>query len=517
MEESSKFSGKIAQKNNIMAAKIVADTVRTTLGPKGMDKMLVNSSGEVIVTNDGVTILEEMHIEHPAARMIVEIAKTQESEVGDGTTTAVIFAGELLKQAEKLLEKSVHPTVLIKGYRLALKKSKEYLEQISENFSISDIDLIKRVAITAMTGKGAESSKDLFADLITKAVLEVNSNGELDRSSIRIEKKTGSSIELSELINGIVIDKEKVHSNMPSKIENAKIALIDDSLEIKSTEMDAKISITNPNQMEEFLNIERQMLIKLADKIISSGADVIFCKKGIDDEIQNILAEKGIYALRRVKPSDLEALSKATGAKIVANVNSLDSSKLGNAGIVEEVKFDDEYMTFVRNCMNPKSVTLLLRGASEHVIDEIKRALEDAIGDVASALKNKRVVAGAGSTEMELSKEIRKFANTLSGREQLSVIAFAESLEVIPITLAENAGLDPIDILVELKSIHDSGKKWAGLDVFSGDIIDAFEKGVIEPLNIKIQAISSATEVSIMILRIDDVIASGSFEDSKSN
>lgn len=512
-EEDNSINARNAQKNNIEAAKIVAETVRTTLGPKGMDKMLVDPMGEVIVTNDGVTILEEMQIEHPAAKMIVEVARTQENEIGDGTTTAVVFAGELLKQAEKLLEKSIHPTVLIKGYRQAAQKAKEILENISEDVSIRDVELIKKIALTAMTGKGAESSKEILANIVLKAVSEVAENELLDRSSIRIEKKTGGSVEDSELINGIVIDREKVHSNMPTKIESAKIALIDSSLEMKDTEIDAKISITNPSQMQEFLDMEDQMIRKVAEKVVMSGANVIFCKKGIDDQVQNILAEHGIYAVRRVKPSDMEALSRATGAKIISNLNEINETKLGVAGIVEEVMLNNEEMTFVRNCENPKSVTILIRGASEHVIDEIKRALEDAIGDVSAALKNKRIVAGAGSTEIELAKEIRKYSESLSGREQLAVKAFAEALDIIPLTLAENAGLDPIDVLAELKSAHESGSAWTGIDVFTGKTMNAFEQGIIEPLKIKTQAISSATEVSVMILRIDDVIAAGKIEE----
>ncbi|MBW3020818.1 TCP-1/cpn60 chaperonin family protein [Candidatus Woesearchaeota archaeon] len=497
-----------AQKNNIMAAKIVAETVRTTLGPKGMDKMLVDSLGNVVVTNDGVTILEEMHIEHPAAKMIAEVARTQENEIGDGTTTAVVLSGELLKQAETLLEKSIHPTILIKGFREAAKKCQELLNILSSTITIENKDLIKKIALTAMTGKGAESSKEKLSDLIITALDSVCEKGQLDRHSIRIEKKTGSSVEDSELIDGIVIDKEKVHPNMPQIIENAKILLVDSSLEIKDLEIDTKISITSPEQMQQFITMEENMIKDIAKKVINSGCNVVFCKKGIDDLVQTILSDNGIYAVRRVKPSDMEALSKATGAKIISKLNEIKTSDLGLAGIVEEVKINDEEMTYVRQCNNPKSVTLLLRGASEHVIDEIKRALEDAIGDISSALKCGKVVSGAGSIEMELSKELRKYSETLPGREQLAVKIFAEALEIIPVTLAENAGLDPLDVLVELKSAHEKGNIWAGINVFDGRIMNAFEEGIIEPMKIKSQAISSATEVSVMILRIDDVIAS---------
>ncbi|MBW2998857.1 TCP-1/cpn60 chaperonin family protein [Candidatus Woesearchaeota archaeon] len=501
-------NNRTAQENNILAAKIVSETVRTTLGPKGMDKMLVDSMGNVIVTNDGVTILEEMQIEHPAAKMIAEVARTQENEIGDGTTTAVVLSGELLKQAETLLDKSIHPTILIKGFREAAKKCQELLNQLSTNITIENKDILKKIAITAMTGKGAESSKETLADLIINSLDNISENGQLDRNAIRIEKNTGSSVENSELINGIVIDKEKVHPNMPQKIENAKILLVDSSLEIKDLEMDTKISITSPEQMQQFMSMEENMIKEIAQKIIDSGCNVVFCKKGIDDLVQTILSDNGIYALRRVKPSDLEALSKATGAKIISKLNEIKESDLGSSGIVEEVKINDEEMTYIRLCHNPKSVTLLLRGASEHVIDEIKRALEDAIGDISSSLKSGRVVSGAGSIEMELSKELRKYSETLPGREQLAVKIFANALEIIPTTLAENAGLDPNDVLVELKSAHEQGNIWAGINVFDGKVMNAFEEGIIEPMRIKSQAISSATEVSVMILRIDDVIAS---------
>ncbi len=507
-EDALRNSGRAAQKNNIAAAKIVAETVRTTLGPKGMDKMLVNSINEVIVTNDGVTILEEMQIEHPAAKMIVEVAKTQEDEIGDGTTTAVVFAGELLKQAESLLEKNIHPTIIARGYRQAADKAQFVLNVIAEKALPEDQDLIKKIAMTAMTGKGAESSKEVLSNLVVKAAACVFDGG-LDRKSIRIEKKIGDSVEESELINGIVLDKEKVHPSMPDSISEAKIALIDTSLEVKDTEMDAKISITDPSQMQDFLDMEEKMIRRMTDKVIKSGANVVLCQKGIDDLAQHYLAKEGIYACRRVKKSDMEALSKATSANIITNLNDLTQKDLGIAGAVEQVKVNDEEMTYVRDCENPKSVTILVRGGTEHVIAEVKRALEDAIGDVSAALKNHKVVAGAGSVEVELAKEIRKFAESLSGREQLAVKAFAEALDVIPTTLAENAGLDPIDVLTGLKAAHDDGRKWAGIDVFSGKVIDAWECGIVEPLKIKTQAISSATEVAVMILRIDDVIAAG--------
>ncbi|MFH1439749.1 MAG: thermosome subunit beta [Candidatus Woesearchaeota archaeon] len=512
-EGSQRSSGKTAQRNNIMAAKLVAETIRTTLGPKGMDKMLVDSLNDVVVTNDGVTILEEMNIEHPAAKMIVEVAKTQENEVGDGTTTAVVLAGELLKRAEFLLDQEVHPTVIVKGYRMAAEKALQILNSISEKVSENDEELLKNIAMTAMTGKGAESSKEHLSELIVKSVRsimeKVDGKIDIDIDNIKIEKKIGGSVEGSEIINGIVVDKERANSGMPKVVKNAKVALIDSAIEIKSTEIDAKIQINDPMQMQAFLDQEERMLKAMVDKIVASGATVIFCQKGIDDLAQHFLAKKGLFAVRRVKKSDMEALARATGARITNNLDDLNANDLGNAGVVEEKKVGSEDMTYVRECVNPKAVTLLLRGSTEHVTDEVKRAVDDGIGDVASALRNGGVVAGAGAPEMELAKELRKYSESLSGREQLAVNSFADAMEVIPRTLAENAGLDPIDVLTELKSAHDKGQKWAGIDVFTGKVIDAWKQNIIEPLKIKTQAVSSAAEVAQMILRIDDVIASG--------
>ena len=500
--------GRDAQRNNIMAAKIVAETVRSTLGPKGMDKMLVDSLGDVVITNDGVTILEEMKIEHPAAKMLVEVAKTQEKEIGDGTTTAVILAGELLKNAERLLDQEVHPTVIVKGYRLAAEKAQVILNNIAENITIKDTDLLLKIAGTAMTGKGAESAKDKLSDLAVKAVIQVAENGEIDLDNIKLDKKVGGGIEDSELVQGIILDKEKVNPNMPKNVKNAKIALIDCAIEIKSTETEAKIQITSPDQMEAFLAQEERMLRRMTDKIIASGANVVFCQKGIDDTAQHFLAKAGIYAARRVKKSDLEKLGKATGARIVTSLDDLAMNDLGYAGVVEEIKVGDEEMSCVKECKNPKAVTMLLRGGTQHVVDEVYRAMTDALGDIKAAIKVGKVVAGAGAPEVELARNLRLFSNTLSGREQLAVLAFADSVEIIPRTLAENAGLDPIDMLTELKNKHDKGVKWAGIDVFSGKVVDAWKAGVIEPLKIKTQAVKSASEVAEMILRIDDVIAS---------
>ncbi len=517
-EGTQRTSGKNAQRNNIMAAKLVAETVRTTLGPMGMDKMLVDSIGDITVTNDGVTILEEIQAEHPAAKMIIEVAKTQEEEIGDGTTTAVIVAGELLKNAEALLDKNIHPTIIAKGYKMAEEKAIEILNNIGKSVTEHDEDLLKKVASTALIGKGAEANMDILSDIAVKAVKKVieKEDGvfEFNKEHIKIEKKTGGSVNDSELIDGIVIEKEVVHSAMSKKTENAKIALIDCAIEIKNTEMDAKIQITDPSQMQSFLQQEENMLKNMVEQIANSKANVIFCQKGIDDLAQHFLAKKGIVAFRRVKKSDMSALSRATGAKIISRLSDISESDLGFSGLVEEKKIGDEEMTFITGCQNPKSMTIIVRGGTEHIVDEVKRALSDAIGDVAIALKSGKVVAGAGAPEIEVSKRLKKFAETLSGREQLAVLAFAESLEIIPRTLAENAGLDPIDILTELNASHEANNTWAGVNVFNGKIIDSWEAGILEPLKIKTQAISSASEVTRMILRIDDVIAGGKKDSS---
>ncbi|RLE44425.1 thermosome subunit [Candidatus Woesearchaeota archaeon] len=512
-EGTQRSTGRIAQINNILAAKLVAETIRTTLGPKGMDKMIVDSLGDVTVTNDGATILDEMNIEHPTAKMIVEVAKTQEDEVGDGTTTAVVLAGELLKNAEPLLDQNVHPAVLARGYRLAAEKAQEILNSVAENIDKNDKELLKKIALTAMTGKGAEAAKEILAKLVVDAVTQVaEEDGKVNKDNIKIEKKVGKGVEDTELVKGVVIEKERAHPGMPKKVENAKIALIDCALEIKSTEIDAKIQITDPNQIQAFIQQEEKILNEMVEKIAKTGANVVFCQKGIDDVAQHFLAKKGIFAARRVKESDMKALAKATGARIITNLDDLTKDDLGTAGIVEEIKIGDEEMIYVKECKNPKSVTILVRGGTEHVVDEVKRAVEDAIGDVIAVLRTGKVVAGAGAPEIEVARQLRDFANTLSGREQLAVQAFAESIEIIPRTLAENAGLDPIDILAELKAAHEKGNKWSGIDVFSGKVIDAWETGIIEPLRIKTQALKSASEAAILILRIDDVIAGGKEE-----
>ena len=510
-EDTKRTTGKDAQSLNIAAAKAVAETVRTTLGPKGMDKMIVDSIGDITVTNDGVTILEEMDIQHPAAKMVVEVAKTQEREIGDGTTTAVVLAGELLKQAESLLEMDIHPTMIAKGYRKAADKAIDILSEISKPVTEKDKDLLKKIAMTAMTGKGAEDSRDILAETVVNAVLQIAEKKEnglfVSKEDIEIEKRIGGSIEDTQLIDGIVLDKERVHPGMPKRIEGAKIALIDSALEIKNTEIDAKINITDPEKFQTFLAMEEKMLKEMVDQIVSTGANVVICQKGIDDMAQHFLAKHNILAVRRVSKSDMERVAKATGGRIITRLKDLTKEDLGEADVVEEEKIGEDGMIFIKGCPKAKAVTILVRGGTEHVVEEIKRALDDAIGDITSALRYGKVVAGAGAIEIELAMKIRKYAEGLKGREQMAVKAFADALEIIPRTLAENSGLDPIDVLTDLRASHDKGERWAGIDVFSGKVIDAWKEGVIEPLQIKTQAISSATEVAIMILRIDDVIA----------
>ncbi len=499
-------TGRDAQGRNIAAARAVAETVRTTLGPKGMDKMLVDSIGDVTITNDGATILSEMEIEHPAAKMMVEVAKTQEDEVGDGTTTAVILAGELLKKAEDLIEQEIHPTVILRGYRMAKSKALEMLNNLADDVDIKDSDVLEKIAMTAMTGKGGEAAKESLAKLAVEAVRIVAADGDINKDDIKIEKKQGGSIDDTELIRGIVIDKEIVHPNMPKKIKNAKICLLDCALEIKNTETNAEIRITSPDQLQAFIEQESKMLKDMVKKVVASGCNVVFCQKGIDDLAQHYLAKEGIVASRRVKKSDMEKLAKATGANMVSNVDELSESDLGYAGLVEEQKLAGEEMTFIRECKDPKAVSILVRGGTEHVVDEAKRAMDDAVLGVISALEIGKIVTGGGSVEIELARRLREYAESVGGREQLAINAFADAIEIIPRTLAESTGKDPIDILVDLRTQHDKGRVTYGIDVINGTIADMKKLGVVEPLKIKTQAIKSATEASEMILRIDDVI-----------
>lgn len=515
-EDAKRSTGREAQKTNIEAAKAVANTVKSTLGPKGMDKMLVDATGDIVITNDGVTILEEMQIEHPAAKMMVEVAKTQEDEVGDGTTSSVILAGELLKNAEELIETGIHPTVIAEGYKIASDKSQEFLNKIAKGITIDDKEELYNIAKTAMTGKHVEWAKETLGKIAVDAILQINENNEIDSGNIKIEKKQGGSIHDSSLVQGLVIDKERVHSNMPKKIENAKILLLDTPLEVKETEIDTKVQIDDPDKLQLFLDREEKAIKGMVEKIIKSKANVVFCQKGIDDLAQHFLSKKGIFALRRVTQSDMKKLARATDAKILSNIDEIDEKDLGSAGIVHEKKLGNENMTFIEKCENPKAVSIIIRGGTEHVVDEVERAVKDAIGDLAATLSDGKFVVGGGAIEIELAKELNDYAQTLSGRKQLAVQKFAKAIEIIPKCLAENAGLDPIDKLTELKAQHEEGKITAGLNVLNGKVENLFKQGVIEPLKIKTQAIKSSSEAALMILRIDDVISAGKLDKGSS-
>ncbi|MCW1293224.1 MAG: thermosome subunit beta [Candidatus Parvarchaeota archaeon] len=509
-------TGKDAQRNNIAAAIAVADTVKSTLGPRGMDKMLIDNIGDITITNDGVTVLKSMEIDNPAAKMLVEIAKTQEEVAGDGTTSSVILAGEMLKKAESLLDSGLHPALIAKGYKLATEKSIEILNEIKEKVDISNKEELSKIVKTAIIGKLSGSDHhiiNLLVDAINHVKTKTAEGEKVDLDNIKIEKKSGGGMQDSLLVDGVILEKEKVHPDMPDRIENAKIALLNLSLEVEKGPIDAQIRIDRPEQLESFVSEQQKILKGMVDKIKASGANVVICEKGIDDVAQHFLAKAGILAFRRVSDSDVQKIGKATGAKIVSTLDALDSSALGEAGVVHMEKIGNETMAFIEKCKNPKAVTILVRGGSEHVVDEIKRAIEDALGDLKSVVEEDgSVVAGGGAVEMELSKRLKEFASTLKGKEQLAVQAFAEALEAIPRTLAENAGSDPMSILVELRSAHQQGKKWVGInlsDPYDVKIDDMMKIGVIEPLRVKRQAVKSAGEVAVMILRIDDIIAAG--------
>ena len=513
-EGSDRTRGRDALHGNITAIKIVAESVRSALGPKGMDKMLVDSFGDVTITSDGRTILDEMDIQHPAAKMLVEVAKAQDNEAGDGTTSAVIIAGELLSKAEELVEKGVHPTVVIEGYKKAAEKSLETLDKLAMSIDLkTGKDYLKKAAITAMASKLVADHKEYLADIVVKAMMAVaEKQGDVykvDVDDVRIEKKPGESIGDTKLINGIVLDKEVVQSGMPKRVENAKIALLDTSLEIEKTEFDAKISIEKPEEIEAFLNQEELMLKAMVDKIVGAGANVVICQKGIDDMVQHFLSRKGILAVRRAKKSDIEMLAKATGGKIVTKLDDIKASDLGYAALIEERKIGDDKMTFVEGCKHPKAVTLLIRGGTQRMIAEAERSIHDALCVIKDVLQEPRMVAGGGAPELEMANVLKGYADTLPGREQLAVRVYAEALESIPTILAENAGLDPIDVLSELRSRHEKGEKWAGLEVLSGKVQDMSKVGVFEPITVKKQIIKSATEAATMILKIDDMIAAG--------
>ena len=512
-EGTNRSTGKEAQRNNITAAKIVAETVRSTLGPRGMDKMLVSTIGDVTITNDGATIMKELDVQHPAAKMLVEVAKTQDNEVGDGTTTAVLLSGELLSESEKLLDQNVHPTVIVDGYKKAAEKAIEILDKISIPIQEKDDETLRQIATTAMYSKGIAAARDLFADIAVKAVRQVAEKGEgglkADIDLIKVLKKNGKSLSETELVRGIVVDKEFAHAQMPKRVENAKIALVNAKLEIEKTEFDAKININNPDQMHLFLEEEEKMLKEMVEDVAKTGATVLFSEKGIDDLALHYLAKRGIAAVKNVSSGDIEKLSKATGGKVVASVKDLSTDSLGAAKLVEEAKIGDDKLVYVRDAKNPKAVTIVIRGGTEHVVDEAERSLHDALSVVRNAMEDGKIVAGGGAPEAEVAKRLREYAVKVGGREQLAIEGFANALEAVPTTLAENAGLDPIDVLVELRSKHEQSgtNPWWGIDVYSGKVKDMRKLNVIEPLRVKQQVIKSASEAAGMILRIDDVIA----------
>jgi len=512
-EGSGRTRGREAQHTNIAAAKIVAETVKSCLGPKGMDKMLVDSFGDVTITSDGRTILDEMDIQHPAAKMMVEVAKTQDNEAGDGTTTAVILAGELLNKAEELIEKNIHPTIIIDGYKKASEKALGALEKIAIPTGSNAEEYMKKTAMTSMASKLVAEHREHLAELAVKAILEVaekeGDKYKADVDDVKVEKKPGESIRDTKLIQGIVLDKEVAHSGMPKHVEKAKIALLDCPLEIEKTEFDAKINIESPEQMEAFLKQEEEMLREMVAKVVGAGANVVLCEKGIDDMAQHFLARKGILTVRRIKKSDIEKLAKATGGKVITNLDAIASADLGYASLVEERKIGDDKMTFVEGCKHPRAVTILIRGGTERIVAEAERSLHDALCVVRDVVEEPKIIAGGGAPELEVSRILRKYAETLPGREQLAVRGFAEALEAVPLTLTENAGLDPIDMLSDLRARHEKGETWAGIEVYSGKVQEMAEAGVFEPLAVKKQIIKSATEAASMILKIDDVIAAG--------
>ena len=509
--------GRSAQYSNIMAARAIADAVRSTLGPKGMDKMLVDSMGDVIITNDGATILKEIDVEHPAAKMMVEVAKAQDEECGDGTTTAVILTGELLKAAGELLEKNIHPTIIASGFKMAADKAVEILNSMAKTIKKDDKETLRNIAMTAMASKGASAAKNLLADIVVKAVTmvaeEINGRTVVDLDNIQITKKQGGSIEDTQVIEGIILDKERVHEGMPKVVKNAKIALVNAPFEVKKTEVDARIQITDPSQLQKFLDEEEAMLKKMVEKVKKAGANVLICQKGIDDIAQHFLAKEGIYAVRRAKKSDMEKLAKATGAKIVSNLDDLTPKDLGTAGLVEERKIGDDRMTFIMECKNPKAVSILIRGGTEHIVDELERALHDALSVVKVALEDGKITPGGGAAATEIAIQLREYAPSVGGREQMAIEAFADAIEVVPRTLAENAGLDPIDMMIKVRAEHKKGMKYAGIDVETGDVADMMKKNVIEPLRVSTQEVKSAAEAAIMILRIDDIIAAKGTEE----
>jgi thermosome len=512
-EGSQRTTGKDAQRNNILAAKVITETIKTTLGPQGMDKMLVSGMGDIVITNDGATIMKELDVQHPAARMLVEVAKSQDSEVGDGTTTVVVLAGELLTRAEKLLDQEVHPTVIVEGYKKAAEKALEILQNLSIDIQPDDENMLKLIAMTSIGTKATVGTSEHLGTLATKAIRQVMEEkagkitADIDR--IKVLKKKGESMEQSELVKGIVVDKEIAHPQMPKQVRNAKIALVNAKLEIEKTEFDAKININSPDQMKGFLDEEESMLREMTEKVAKSGANVIFCEKGIDDLALHFLAKKNIVAVKNVSSGDMEKLAKATGGTIQASTKDIPSEGLGEAKLVEELKIGDDKLVYVRDCKDPHAVTVMIRGGSDHVVDEAERSFHDALCVVRNAVEDRKIVAGGGAPEAETAKQLRDYALKVGGREQLAIEAYAEALEAIPLTIAENSGLDPIDIMVELRSKHANPEnKWFGVQVKTGKIADMLTDNVVEPLRVKQQAVKSATEAACMLLRIDDVLSS---------
>ena len=513
-EGTTREKGKGARSNNIMAAIAISDAVKSTLGPKGMDKMLVDSMGDVVVTNDGATILKEIDVEHPAAKMVVEVAKSQDEECGDGTTTAVILTGELLKSANELLDQNVHPTVITAGYKMAAEKAIEILNKIALPIKSGDKETLRKIAKTAMASKGSSGSKEMLANVVVEAITSVaeKSSGKtsVDLDNIQIQKQQGGSIDDTEVVKGVILDKERVHEGMPKQVKNAKIALVNAAFEVKKTEIDARIQINDPTQLQAFLDEEENMLKKMAEKVKKSGANVLISQKGIDDIAQHFLAKEGIYAVRRAKESDMEKLAKATGGRVVANLDDLTSKDLGFAGNVEERKYGDDKLTFIMDCKNPKAVSILVRGGTEHVIAELERALHDSLSVVKVALEDEKMTVGGGAAAAEIAMALRDYAPSVGGREQMAIEAFANAIEIVPKTLSENAGLDPIDMMIEIRRAHKKGNKYAGINVQSGKVDNMLKNNVLEPLRVSTQEIQAASEAANMILRIDDVIASRS-------
>jgi thermosome len=511
-EDSQRMKDKDAQSHNISAAQAVAESVRSTLGPKGMDKMLVSSMGDVTVTNDGVTILQEMDIDNPTASMIVEVAETQEDEAGDGTTTAVAIAGELLSRAEDLLEQDIHPTAIITGYNLAADRAREEVDAVSEDVDPEDRDLLRKVAETSMTGKGADVNKELLAELVVDAVDAVTVQADdgswvVDLDYVKLENQTGRSADESELLEGAVISKDPVHTDMPGEVDDADVLLVDEPIEVEETDVDAELQLDSPDQLQDFLDSEEQQLREKVDTIADSGADVVFCQKGIDDLAQHFLAQEGILALRRVKKSDLTFLKEITGATIISDLDTAGEEVLGTANVNRD---EDDELFYVEGLAEERhGVTLLLRGSTDHVVDELERGVGDALDVVAATVGDGRVLPGGGAVEVELARRLRDYADSVPGREQMAVEAFADSLELVPRVLASNAGLDSIDTLVDLRSAHADGDEHAGLDVFTGDVVDTYEAGVVEPAHAKEQAVASASEAANLVLKIDDIIAAG--------